>query len=346
VFTLDERSVGAEEAGRTLNVDYVASGSLRRESNRALVTVQLTETRTARVIWADTFDVRLDDTFEVIEKIGDRIVAAIASQIEMAERNRAILKPPTSLDAWGAHHRGLWHMYRFSRDDNLQARKFFAMAVHLDPTFARAYAGLSFTHFQDAFQGWAMREQAVERAFASAAQGCMVDERDPAVHWAMGRALWLRGRIDESLVELDAAVELSPSFALGHYTLAFVHAQSGDPRAAIQASDHSRELSPYDPLLFGMLASRAMALVRLGDFEEAARWAVKAAARPNAHAHIRGIAAHCLALAGRNDEAGAVIDSIHRNLPTYELNDLLAAFRFAPDIEALFCKAAQTIGRR
>ena len=62
---------------------------------------------------------------------------------------------------------------------------------------------------------------------------------------------------------------------MGHYSLAFVHCQLGDPSAAVTAADHSRNLSPYDPLLFGMLASRAMALVRLGRFEEAADWGVK-----------------------------------------------------------------------
>ena len=36
----------------------------------------------------------------------------------------------------------------------------------------------------------------------------MVDDRDPAAHWAMGRALWLRGHHDQSLVELAQAVEL------------------------------------------------------------------------------------------------------------------------------------------
>ncbi len=86
-------------------------------------------------------------------------------------------------------------------------------------------------------------------------------------------------------------MDLSPNFALGHYALAFVHSQSGDPRAAIGASDHSRSLSPFDPLMFGMLGVRALALVRLSEFEEAAEWAIKAAARPNAHVHILGIAA-------------------------------------------------------
>jgi hypothetical protein len=44
-------------------------------------------------------------------------------------------------------------------------------------------------------------------------------------------------------------------------------------------------------MLFGMLVARTLALVRLGRFEEAAEWGVKAAARPNAHAHILAIAA-------------------------------------------------------
>ena len=164
-------------------------------------------------------------------------------------------------------------MYRFNRADNERARHFFETAVRLDPTFARAYAGLSFTHFQNAFQGWAEREPEIDRAFEAAGQSLMVDDRDPAAHWAMGRALWLRGRQDQSVVELEQAIDLSPNFALGHYTLAFVHSQAGDPRAAIASSDHSRHLSPFDPLLFGMLGARAMALVRLGQFEEAADWA-------------------------------------------------------------------------
>src|SRR5262249_52481957 len=160
----------------------------------------------------------------------------------------------------------------------------------LDPTFARAHAGLSFTHWQNAFQLWADRERESAEAFEAAGQSLMADDHDPAAHWAMGRALWLRGRNDESLFELERAVDLSPNFALGHYALAFVQSQSGDPQAAIGSSDHSRHLSPFDPLLFGMLGARAMAHVRLGQFDQAAEWAVKAAARPNAHIIILAIA--------------------------------------------------------
>jgi TolB-like protein len=344
VFALHERRIGAEDAGRMLNVEYVVSGSVRRQGQRLAVTVELAETRSAHIVWAETFNHEPDDALAVLEEIGNRIVASIAAEIETIERNRAILRPPSSLDAWEAHHRGLWHMYRFSKADNERARHFFQMAVRLDPTFSRAYGGLSFTHFQDAFQGWAKAEPAIERAFESARQSLMVDDRDPGAHWAMGRALWLRGEHAPSVAELERAIDLSPNFALGHYNLAFVHATAGDAHAAISSSDHSRALSPFDPMLFAMLGARAMALVRLERFEEAAPWAVKAAARPNAHPHIAAIAAYSLALAGSLDEARTHAAAVHKAVPGYSVADFLAAFRFDPRGAALFRKGAKLVG--
>lgn len=344
VFALHQRLVGPEEAGRVLNVDYVVSGTVEFASNRLTIAIELTETKTARIIWAEVFDRKIDDTFLVLDEVGSKIVASIASEVEAAERNRAILKPPNSLNAWEAYHRGLWHMYRFDRGDNERAEHFFEMAVRLDPTFARAYAGLSFTHFQNAFQGWSPRDKSICRAFETAGQSLMADDRDPAAHWAMGRALWLRRQQDQSVVELETAVDLSPNFALGHYTLAFVRSQSGDAHAAIESSDHSRHLSPFDPLLFGMLASRAIALIRLGKFDDAAEWAVKAAARPNAHSHILAIAACGLAMAGRFEEARTHRAIIHKALPHYTVADFLNAFRFDDRDAALFRDAASRIG--
>lgn len=344
VFALNERSIAPQEAARLLRVDYLVSGSVRRQGQRLIVSAELVETDGGRIVWTEVLDHRIDDALLVLDEIGNKIVASVASEVELAERNRALLRPPNSLDAWQAHHRGLWHMYRFNQDDNERARLFFEMAVRLDPTFAPAYAGLSFTHFQNAFQGWSMREVEIDRAFESAGQSLIADERNPAAHWAMGRALWLRGQHDRSVLELEQAIALSPSFALGHYTLAFVHAQAGDPLAAISSADHSRLLSPYDPLMFGMLGARALALVRLGRFDEAAAWAVKAAARPNAHPHILGIAAYSLALAGALEEARAQAAAIRKRAPHYGIADFLAAFRLDAQGAKLFGDGARRIG--
>jgi TolB-like protein/Flp pilus assembly protein TadD len=344
VFALHERGVRTDEAGRLLNVDYAVSGSTRVQGTHLTVTVELADARRARIVWAETFSVASDDAFAVLDEIGNRIVASIASEIETLECRRAILKPPSSLDAWGAYHRGLWHMHRYRQADNEHARHFFETALRLDPTFSRAHAGLSFTHFQDAFQNWSDRAAGMEKAYRAAAQGLMADERDPAVHWTMGRALMLRGQPDESISALTRSIELSPNFALGHYNLAFVHSIVRDAHAAISAADYSRHLSPFDPMLFGMLATRAMALVRLGHFEEAASWAVKAAARPNAFPHIHAIAACCLALAGSLEQARAHVAAVRRASSGYRLTDFFTAFPFAGDGLTLFRKGARLVG--
>lgn len=344
VFALGGRGMGPEEAGRLLHVDYVANGRLRRMPSRLAVWVELVEVRSARVVWSEEFDEPLDDAFAMLDAIGQRIVSAIDGEVELAERQRALLKPPDSLDAWESYHRGLWHMYRFRRDDNERARQFFEKALRLDPTFARAHAALSFTHFQDAFQDWSERAPAVRQALESAGRSISTDDRDPAAHWAMGRALWLHGDASPSLEELESAVRLSPNFAMGHYSLAFVHSQSGDPGKALRASDQSRHLSPFDPMMFAMMGARAMALVRLGRFEEAAEWSLKAAARPNAHVHILGIAAHCLALAGRLAEARGFVQAIRRQQPAYGRASFFAAFRFDEEAAAAFGRAAKTLG--
>ena len=344
-FALGARHLEPEEAARVLNVDYVVSGILRRRGRRITLRIELAEARQPRIVWADEFECTQDTALYNIDEVGNGIVTAIAEEVEAAERNRAILKPPNSLDAWEAYHRGLWHIYRFNRADNDRAEHFFRLSANLDPTFARAQAGLSFAHFQNAFlHRPTERALHIDRAFEAAGHSLMADDRDPAAHWAMGRALWLRGGEAESLIELHRSVDLSPSFALGHYTMGFVQSQSGDVCAAIGSVDLSQRLSPFDPLLFAMLACRALAHVRLGEFETAAGWAQKAAARPNAHAHILAIAACCLAAADRVEDARAYAARIHADLPSYGLADFLGGFHFAPEAQALFRRVAGRAG--
>jgi len=344
MFALRERQHSPGEIAAALDVDYVVNGTFERIATRLIVRLELTEARTNMIVWADSLDRNAAETLSLLEEIGTRVVASIEREVETLERNRAILKPPSSLDAWEAHHRGLWHMFRFTKTDNDQARHFFERAISLDPTFARAYAGLSFTHFQSAFQHWADRDAETELAYRAANQGLMADDRDPAAHLAIGRAHFLRKQHDQAVAELQQAVDLSPSFAIAHYSLAFVQCQSGDPLSALAAAEQSQSLSPFDPMLFGILASRAIALVRLGRFDEAADWAARAAARPNAHVHIMAIAALCLAIAGRLDEGRAHVAALNQRYPGYRMADFFIAFHLAPADQAPFRDGARRVG--
>ena len=345
VFALHERRIGPEEAGRMLNVDYVVSGSVRRQGKRLTVTVELAETRTARIVWAEIFNHKLDDAFLVLDEIGNRIVASIASEIETIERNRAILKPPSSLDAWEAHHRGLWHMYRFNKADNERARHFFETAVRLDPTFARAYAGLSFTHFQNAFQGWAKREPEIDRAFEAAGQSLMADDRDPAAHWAMGRALWLRGRHDQSVDRAGAGHRPEPELRAGPLH-ARVRPLAG--RRSARRDRVLRPLAPPEPVRSAAVrhARRARHGAGASRPVRGSRRLGRQGRRPPERASRTSWRSPPIAWrwpAGSTRRA-PMLAAIHKTLPRYRVADFLAALQFAPDGAALFRKGAKRIG--
>mgnify|MGYP002714250349 CR=1 FL=1 len=337
----DPRSVG-----RALGVRYLVTGTIRLHGGRLRLSVELVEAETGAIVWSDVLDRRLDDVFTIQNELTARVAASLEAEIETAEIRRALMRDPASLDAWGAYHRGLWHMFRFTRDDNETARGFFQQAVRLDPFCARAHAGLSFTHFQDAFlHRIADHAAETDRAYRYAEQSVALDERDPTAHWVLGRALWLLKRQEDAVEELDRAVDLNPNFALGHYTIAFVQAQGGDTATALRAVDLAQRLSPIDPLLFGMLGVRALACLNLGEYAQAAVWGERAAGRPNAHVHIHAIAAFCDALADRQDEARAYAHRIRQTAPSYRCADFLLAFRtLRPSVADLIRRTGPGIG--
>src|SRR4051794_26992697 len=87
-------------------------------------------------VWADRYDRDLADIFAVQDEITTAVTVAIAPAIADAELQRAMRKPPGSLDAWGAYQRGLWHLGQFNADHTTLAERFFEQAIELDPAFA------------------------------------------------------------------------------------------------------------------------------------------------------------------------------------------------------------------
>src|SRR5207249_6102884 len=64
-FTYKGRAIDVKQVGRELGVRYALEGSVRRSGNRVRITGQLIDTMNGAHIWADRFDARLDDIFEL-----------------------------------------------------------------------------------------------------------------------------------------------------------------------------------------------------------------------------------------------------------------------------------------
>ena len=150
-FLYKGRAVDVKRVAQELGVRYVVEGSVRREGNRIRITAQLIDAENGSHIWAERFDREAGDVFAVQDEITHAVVAAIDPLIARTERQRAMRKPPESVNSWEAWQRALW--YWAMGGDLSIPRDFLQRAVALDPRFAPAHAMLALLHLSDAALG-------------------------------------------------------------------------------------------------------------------------------------------------------------------------------------------------
>ena len=307
-FTYKGRAVDVKEIGCELGVRYVLEGSLRKAGNRIRVTSQFVDAETGKHIWAEHYDRDLADIFAVQDEITEAVTIAITPAIADAEQQRALRKPPDSLDAWAAYQRGLWHVSRWTAQEHALAEKFFQRAVDLDPNFAGGYKGLAVVLGSAAdFQSRDLPE-AVSSAEAYARRAVALDGTDAESHCWLSYALRRRGDFEGALAEAERALTISPNMAAAHAVRAATLIFSGHPKEGIAGLKRSRRLDPRGPRSVGALNHMVLGLYFSREYEtaiEAAKYEIRLF--PEFPLPYRWLAA-ALGQLGRIEEASQALD--------------------------------------
>ncbi|MFZ1816149.1 MAG: winged helix-turn-helix domain-containing protein [Rhizobiaceae bacterium] len=326
-FRFRSTNTQMDEVGQILGARYILSGVVEIFGNKVTVAVELTDTRSAIVIWAERYSSRIDSIHEIREQIAASVVTAMDIHIPVNEARVASLRVPEDLDCWAAYHLALQHMYRFNQKDNLAAERLFARAIELDPGFARAHAGMSFVYFQNAFQHLTDDPvQEIQKARAFAERSVELDPLDPFANFTHGRFHWLTGDLEASLPWLERSVTLSPNYAQGLYASGWTHAISGSGTKALKPVETAMALSPIDPFFYAMQATLAFSCMNNGEHEKASQWANRAAHGPGAHYLIAMIALAACSLAGDTSAADAWSANVKSRRPDADTNLFFHAF--------------------
>jgi TolB-like protein/tetratricopeptide (TPR) repeat protein len=329
-FRLRDATLDIRQVGAMLGVRYCLCGSVSANRQRMEIGVELADTQDGGVIWAEHYAAATESIHEVRARIVAAVSTTIELQIPLREAQNARLRSPDDLDTWSAYHLGLQHGYRFNARDNAIALALFERAVAKEPEFARAHAGLSFAQFQNAFLGYVPDAKgAAVVARRSAERALEIDALDPFANFTFGRSLWLEDNVSNSLIWLDRSVTLSPNYAQGHYAKAWADTLLGNGAEGQARTEAAIALSPIDPMLYAMLATRALTHLVREDYAAAARWADEAVRSPGAHAWILLIAAACHALDGDDEGARALALAARGRDPKISAARFFQAFPFA-----------------
>ena len=145
-FTFKGRNVNVQEVGRSLGVNYVLEGSVRKSGNRVRITAQLIDATTGGHLWAERFDRELTDIFAVQDDVTQQIVAALALNLTEGDRERIAVEHTDNLEAYDCYLRARDQFWLFTKESIAQARELAERAIELDPKFSPAYTFLAMAH--------------------------------------------------------------------------------------------------------------------------------------------------------------------------------------------------------
>jgi adenylate cyclase len=200
------KSPDIRQVGRELGVRYVVEGSIRRAGNRVRVTGQLIDASTGVHRWAERYDRKLEDVFAVQGEVVRDIVTALTAQVNNAEVERRLLKPPAT---WQAHDyylraKGMHASFRtsFRVQELYECRALLEHALAVDPKYAHALALLADTYASAFLQPLDKDYRAcstLERAHQIARSAVQLVPNSPDAHATLGNVLTYRQEHDASL---------------------------------------------------------------------------------------------------------------------------------------------------
>lgn len=316
--------------GRALGVRYCLTGDIEGTATGLDVYVDLADTQDATILWSERYQIEQDEIGPLRDVICQNVAAALEFHIPEAEALKARSLSAPQHDSWSRFHLGLHYMFRLNRADNARAVAHFRAALALEPDFARAWAGLSFTDFQSAYLRYgADTTERIGNARANSERALAIDSNDAFSHFTMGRSYWLEGRVSDSLPWLEGATELSPNYAHGHYSQAWAAAMLGRSSMAHASVDLAMKLSPLDPMLYAMRGTKALAYLTEGKPEKAIPWIEAAAGTPGAHPVVGLVAAACYGLADDKATAQMWVSRVRDRNPDVYLAYLFNSIPFS-----------------
>jgi TolB-like protein/class 3 adenylate cyclase len=338
-FTYKGKNVDVKQVGRELKVRYVLEGSVRKSGDRVRITGQLVDTSTGAHLWADRFDGRLEDIFDLQDQVTAKVVGAIAPKLEQAEIERSRRKPTESLDAYDYFLRGLASLHQWTRESTDEALQLFYRSIQLDPGFAAAYGMAAWCFVWRKVNGWmGDRAKAVSEAERLARRAVELGPDDAVALSGGGYALvFVVHHLDDGAAFIERALALNPNLSWALHSSGWTKAFLGDSDAAIKHLMDAIRLSPLDPQTFRAQGGIAFAHFLAGRYHDAITWAEAALReRPNYLAAIRELAA-ASALAGRLPEAQKAMAHLREIDPAMRVSNVKdwVPFRRPDDLKRL-----------
>jgi len=270
-FSFKGNSADVGGVGKKLNVENVLEGSLQREGDRIRITAELINARTGFHLWSETYEREMGGVFALEDEITRSIVETLKIKLAVAFP----VHKQRNTEAYDLYLQGLYFSNRSSEEDLRRALGFFQSALEKDPTFSRAWTGISKVWYflADVYvrptEAYAASKEAALKAIA-------LDEKDAEAHCYLSEA---KRVLDWDLTGADAelkrALQLDPNSAPAHFFRGLLPLFRGELQEGLRFVLEAKKLDPVSPITSYVATAAYLANNRIDDAIAEGQWTLQ-----------------------------------------------------------------------
>ncbi len=281
VYRYRAKGMDPMAAASEMKVQTALIGTISKRGRNLLLAAELVGVPEGTRLWGKQYELTGKDLISVQDRISSEIATSLGLRLSSIDRARLSPSHPTDPEAYRLYVQARFFWNRRSKEGYLKSIELFQAAIARDPSYARAYAGLSDSYsflgrdeeptkeyipraraaaeralaldegLAEAHASLAMMSNvydwnfpAAEREFRRALE---LDPNDPTTHLFYGVFLTAQGRLEQAQLQLDEAARLDPLSPIITLCRGYPASFKGDVNSAIRAAQEALELSPGFP---------------------------------------------------------------------------------------------------
>ncbi|MBB5061054.1 TolB-like protein [Granulicella aggregans] len=241
-----------EEIARELKVNYLVEGSVKRDSGRVRVTVQLLRSIDGIALWSESFERVLDDALAMQSEIALATATAISIQVAphaaaSIHRGRAV---PINVEVHDRYLRARHLLSQRTKPAIETAIRYLREALAIDPVFAPAMASLAFCYAVLPITSLLRPHDCFPAAQGLASDALSLDASQTDAHIALGLVdFWYRRDWNAARHHFQHASTLNPGDSAPPMFLAHLHSILGEHEQALTTLGTALILDPISPIV-------------------------------------------------------------------------------------------------
>ncbi len=277
-FAFKDKQVDIRKVAQQLGVETVLEGSVRWSEDQAQVriTAQLIDAKDGYHLWSETYNAKLENIFEVQDRIADQIVKALRIELSSDGDGKSFARvelPTSDIKAYEDYLQGRHYWKRRGEGPLRRSIDYFRSALGRDPGFARASAALAAAYVVMPVYAEEPEEVFLPMAEAAAMQALALDENLAEAHAVLAQIHSDRWNWTDAESGFFFAVSLDPNEATSRQWYSGHLRNMGRLGRALAEAEKAHELDPTSPVITAHLADTYMILGENGKASDFAQQA-------------------------------------------------------------------------